>query len=157
MVAPGLRPVNDRELLHITGNPNDEDARRLGVWLVLLAGLLLVGHPLSLALSASTAIDALPLRGFTLGAVLVVRLIVTAIGIAAGVALVGRRPGAATFARSALILSAATDLFVYATPYYPSNRPPGVTPIVGTLSMLYHTAWLIYLARSTHVRLLFDE
>jgi hypothetical protein len=157
MVAPGPRPVNDRELLHVVGRADDDSKRRLGIWLVLLAGLLLVGHPLNLALSASTAIDALPLRGFTLGAVLVVRLIVAAVGVGAGVALLGRRPGAATFARWALILSAATDLFVYATPYYPSNRPPGVTPIVGTVSMLYHGAWLIYLARSTRVRLLFDE
>ena len=147
MVAPGLRLVNDTE-----------EPARGGVrgWLLLLALLLLLGHPINLAVGASTAIDALPLRGASLALVLVARLLVASVGVGAGIALMGRRPGAVTFARWALVLSAAMDAFVYTTPFYPSNRMPGVTPIVTTASIAYHALWLAYLFRSKRVRATFS-
>ena len=49
------------------------------------------------------------------------------------------------------IASAATDLIIYLTPYYPSNRGPGETPIYVAVSLVYHGAWLLYLARSRQV------
>ena len=49
-------------------------------------------------------------------------------------------------------MSAATDVFVYLTPYFPSNRGPGETPIFVTVSLIYYAVWIIYLSRSRRVR-----
>jgi hypothetical protein len=55
-------------------------------------------------------------------------------------------------ARLALVLSAATDVLVYTTPYLPSNRIPGDTPLYVAASLAYHGAWLAYLFRSKRVK-----
>jgi hypothetical protein len=75
------------------------------------------------------------IRGLPALTMLLVRLIVTAVGIGAGLALAGRRAGAVAFARLALVASAATELFIYLTPFYPNHRAPGETPlwVAGTL------------------------
>ena len=124
----------------------------VGGWLLVLCALLLVWHPLNLGLAASSALVALPLRGLPLALILAGRLLVTALGIAAGLALLSRRPAAVSLARAALVASAAADLFVYTTPYMPSNRLPGDTVWFVAGSLLYHAAWLLYLVRSTRVR-----
>lgn len=126
--------------------------RRVGGWLLVLCLLLLVWHPLNFAIAAAGALEALPLRGTPLALVLAARLLVTAAGIAAGIALLALRPAAVTLAIIALALSAAADLFVYTTSYMPSNRLPGDTIWYVALSLLYHGAWLLYLVRSARVR-----
>jgi len=89
--------------------------------------------------------------------VLLLRLLVAALGIAAALALWNRRPGAVTLARIVLVFSAAADLFVYLTPYFPSNRAPGETPIVVAVSLVYYAGWLAYLSRSRRVRRTFAD
>ena len=84
--------------------------------------------------------------------ILVVRMIVTAIGVAAGLALSNRQAGAVTLAKLALGASAAIDLFVYTTPYFPNTRVPGDTIYYIAASLAYHAAWLTYLFRSRRVR-----
>jgi hypothetical protein len=126
--------------------------RRVGGWLLVLCVLLLVGHPLNFAIVAAGALEALPVRGAPLALLIAARLLVTAFGIAAGIALLARRPAAVKLAIVALTLSAAADLFVYTTSYMPSNRLPGDTIWYVTLSLLYHGAWLLYLVRSARVR-----
>ena len=123
----------------------------VGGWLLLLVFLLTVWHPLSLGLVASSAIAALRLRGKPLALTLLARLLVTAFGLAAGLALAGRRPGAVGLTKLALALSAAMDVFVYTTPYFPNNRFPGETPYYVAASLAYHGAWFAYLIRSTRV------
>ena len=66
---------------------------------------------------------------------------------AAGRALQTLQPGAVTLAGLALLASAATDVFVYTTPYFPNNRLPGDTVYYVAASLAYHGAWLVYLAR----------
>jgi hypothetical protein len=121
-------------------------------WLLLLCALLLIGQPLVFALSASSVLEAVPIRGVPLALVMTLRLLVTACGIAAGLSLLARRAGAVLLAKAAIVASAATDLFVYATPYYPSNRLPGDTVWYVAGSLTYHAAWLAYLLRSVRVR-----
>jgi hypothetical protein len=121
-------------------------------WLLLLCRLLVVFHPLSLAVTASGALSALSVRGTAVALILILRLIVIGFGMAAGRALQTRQPGAVTLAKAALLASAATDVFVYTTPYFPSNRPPGDTPLYVAATLAYHGAWLAYLARSKRVR-----
>ena len=121
-------------------------------WLLLLCRLLVVFHPLGLAVTASGALSALSLRGTPVAVILILRLIVVGFGMAAGRALQAGQPGAVTLARAALLASAATDVFVYTTPYFPSNRPPGDTPLYIAATLAYHGAWLAYLVRSKRVR-----
>ena len=134
-----------------------EATERVGIggWLLLLCRLLIVFHPLSLAVTASSVLNALFVRGASVAVVLILRLAVVAFGVAAGRALQTLRPDAVRFARLALLMSAATDVFVYTTPYFPSNRLPGDTTIYVAASLAYHGAWLAYLARSKRVRMTF--
>ena len=127
----------------------------VGGWLLVLCRLLIVFHPLSLAVTASGALSALSVRGASVAMILVVRLLVVALGVAAGLALQGRRPGAVMLAKAALVISAATDVFVYTTPYFPNNRAPGDTTLVVIASLAYHALWLAYLQRSRRVRMTF--
>ena len=128
---------------------------RIGGWLLLLCRLLIVFQPLSLAVTASSVLNALFVRGTPVAIVLVLRLAVVAFGVAAGRALQNVRPDAVALARLALLMSAATDVFVYTTPYFPSNRLPGDTTFYVAVSLAYHGAWLAYLARSKRVRMTF--
>src|SRR5579862_7515502 len=136
--------------------PDMERINGVRGWLLVLCFVLMVYQPLALALEASAAIEALPIRGLTLGLVLAARLVVTAAGVAAGLALVSRRPAALTLAKASLVLSAAMDLFVYSTPFFPSNRLPGTTPWFATASLVFYGGWLAYLFRSRRVRQTFD-
>ena len=124
----------------------------IGGWLLVLCLLLLIWQPLSLGLVASSMLDALASGGLPAVLILLTRLIVTGFGIAAGLALLGRRPGAVTLAKVSLALSAATDVFVYTTPFFPSNRAPGETPVYIAVSVTYSIVWIVYLFRSKRVR-----
>ncbi len=128
----------------------------IGGWLLLLCLLLLVWAPVNLALAASNALAALPIRGFSLGVILMVRILVTAFGIAAGLSLAMRHGAAIGMTKIALILSALMDLIVYLTPFVPSHRFPGDTSFYVAASLLYHGAWLTYLAASRRVRMTFS-
>ena len=121
-------------------------------WLLVLCRLLVVFHPLSLAVTASGALGAMSVRGTAVALILLLRLVVVGLGMAAGRALRNLQPGAVALAKAALLASAATDVFVYTTPYFPSNRPPGDTVYYVAASLAYHGAWLIYLAGSKRVR-----
>jgi hypothetical protein len=123
-----------------------------GGWLLILILLLLLWQPLSLGLVASGALGSLALRGLPLALILALRLIAVAFGIAAGLALLGRRAAAVMMAKVSLMASAATDVVVYTTPYFPNTRPPGDSTIVLAVSLVYYFIWLLYLTRSRRVR-----
>jgi len=118
----------------------------------VLGLLLVVWQPISLGLVASGLLNRLAIRGWPFALVLALRVVVTAFGIAAGLALLGRHPAAVSMAKASLVASAATDVFVYATPYFPNNRMPGDTTIVLVASLAYYAFWLAYLFRSKRVR-----
>jgi len=120
--------------------------------LLVLCLLLVVWQPTSFGLVAASVIDRLPVRGLPLAATLLARLLATAFGIAAGLALLNRRPGAVSMAKVSLGLTAATDVFVYTTPFFPNNRPPGDTPVYVVATLAYSAIWMIYLVRSKRVR-----
>jgi hypothetical protein len=129
----------------------------VGGWLLVFCLLLLIWQPLSLGLVASSVLDALAAGGLPPILVLLTRLLVTGCGIGAGLALLGRRPGAVTLAKASLALSAATDVFVYTTPFFPSNRAPGEAPIYIVASLAYSTVWFLYLSRSKRVRITYGQ
>ena len=127
-------------------------AEGVGGWLLLLCRLLLLFHPLSLAVTAGGALGALSSRGTAVALILILRLVVVGFGMAAGRALQAVQAGAVTLAKAALLASAATDVFVYTTVFFPNNRPPGDTPLYVAATLAYHGAWLVYLMRSRRVR-----
>ena len=129
---------------------------RVRGWLLVLCVLLLVWQPFSLSLTTAGRLENLSLRGPGFAAVLVARLFAAALGIAAGLSLLQRKPGAVTIARASLIVSAAVDIFVYATPWYPNNRPPGDATLILVGSLAYYAAWLAYLARSKRVVAIYE-
>ena len=124
-------------------------------WLLVLCVLLLVWQPFSLALTTAETLEGLSLRGPGLAIILIVRLLAAGLGIAAGISLFQRTAGAVSIARASLVFSAAVDVLVYATPYYPNNRPPGDATLVLVVSLAYYAVWFAYLARSKRVRLTF--
>jgi hypothetical protein len=124
----------------------------VGGWLLILSRLLLVYQPISLALAVSSALVSLSVRGAPLVAAIALRVGVTALSVAAGLALTNRHPGAVSLAKAALAASAACDVFVYSTSYFPNNLPPGDAPLYVAGSIAYHGGWLMYLLRSRRVR-----
>jgi hypothetical protein len=131
-------------------------AEGVGGWLLLLCRLLIVFHPLALAVTASNALSSLSTpRATAVALILILRLAVVGFGMAAGRALQTLQPGAVTLAKAALLASAATDVFVYVTPYFPNNRVPGDTPLYVAATLAYHGAWLLYLLRSKRVQTTF--
>lgn len=123
-------------------------------WLLVFCALLLIWQPLSFALLASTMIGRLPTRGLPLALILLTRVVSVGFGIAAGLTLLARRSGGVTLAKISVTVTALLDLFVYATPYFPTNLPPGDAPIYAAASMAYAAVWLVYLSRSKRVRAL---
>ena len=120
--------------------------------LVIFCLLLIVWEPIQLALTASSALSALEIRGISLGLLIAVRMVVVAFGMAAGLALWSGRGPALAMARASIVLSAVTDVFVYLTPYFPNHRMPGDTPLYVAATLLYWTAWWCYLQFSREVR-----
>ena len=134
------------------------DSRHSAVrgWLLLLCVLLLVWQPINLSLTTAGRLESLSLRGPGFAIVLIARLFAAALGIAAGLSLLQRKPGAVTIAKASLVFSAAVDVFVYATPWYPSNRPPGDAGFILLASLAYYGLWYAYLTRSRRVAATFD-
>lgn len=138
MLAPRTDPVNE--------------PHGVAGWLAVLCLLLLVYHPVSFALTATMWLNAISIRGAPLVILLVSRLGITGLGVAAGIALIGTKPGALALSQVALGLSGAVDMFTYLAPVAPNNRPPGDTPYYVAGSLLYHVAWIVYVTRSTRIR-----
>src|SRR5206468_2058478 len=100
----------------------------------------------------SNGLDAISARGLPAVAVLVMRIGVTAFGVAAGIALWRRQQSAVTLAKISLTASAATEIFVLLTHYSPSNRAPGDEFLYVGAALAYYLAWMTYLLRSRRVR-----
>ena len=118
----------------------------------MLCLLLIVWPPLSLGRAASAVLDDVAIRGLPLALMILLRMVVAAFGIAAGLALMNRRPAAVAMTKASLVASAATDTFVYVTPLYPSNRMPGETPLYAAAALAYYVIWIVYLFRAKRVK-----
>jgi len=129
-------------------NPHQRSARP-ALPARVLAVLLLIWQPFNVAYVMSGLIDELSVRGSGLAVILLARLLAAGLGIAAGLALFQRRPGGVTLAKTSLVFSAIVDVAAYATPFVPNNRPPGDATVILVASLIYYSAWLIYLMRAT--------
>lgn len=120
--------------------------------ILLLVVILTIWNPVSLALQAASALSSIGSRSGLSLAFLVARLIMTSIGLAAGVSLWLRRPGAVTLAKTALVLLAAEAVVRLATRVDLDGVPPGTRRPLAVFLILHNTAWYAYLQRSRRVR-----
>ncbi len=120
-------------------------------WLLLFCLLLTVWEPLTLGLLASNVLPRILDRPAAV-AILIVRLAVTGLGVAAGIALAAGRPHGVAMAKLSLVLSIVTLVLILWTPYFPRNAVPGSEGQTLILSLAYNAAWYAYLERSEQVR-----
>jgi hypothetical protein len=129
-----------------------EQPEHIRGWLLVVCVVLLVWQPAQFAFAASTAIEAVRVRGAGVIVVLLARLIVTALGAAAGFAIMRRRQAAIVMSIGALVAIAIADVLVELTSFFPSNRVPGDAPLYAAASAAFNGGSALYMARSARVR-----
>ncbi len=121
-------------------------------WLLLLCILLAIWNPASLAVVAAGRVwSAAPPSTLAL-VLLAVRLFVTGIGVAAGMALWHKRAGAVRLAKASLVLSAIEVVGRLSTRAGLSEAPPGTRLPLAVALILFNAAWYLYLEKSRRVR-----
>ena len=83
---------------------------------------------------------------------LAVRLVVTSIGVGAGMALWHKRTGAVRLAKASLALSAIEVVGRLSTRMGLSEAPPGTRLPLAIALILFNAAWYVYLVKSRRVR-----
>ena len=114
-----------------------------------LAVVLVLWEPVTLALAASSLLTRIADHGVAAWAVLVMKVGVAGVGIAAGMALWQDRPGALVLARCALALSLVTTIFARTTHFWPATLPPGVAGPALAASIAWTGGWLIWALRQS--------
>lgn len=121
-------------------------------WLLVLCLLLAVWEPASLAMVAASRVASMATGDAASTVVLAARLFVTAVGVAAGIALWRRQPPAVALARAALVLSGLEGVARIASRYGASTAPPGTRLPLALFVVAYTAAWLVYLQKSKRVK-----
>ena len=124
----------------------------MGGWLLLLILLLIVWNPASLALHAASIVGSLSSRPPLSLAFLAARLAITGIGVAAGIALLLRRPGAVWLAKAVLIMFALEAVARMSTRVDLSSAPPGTRLPLALFVVAHNAVWFLYLQISRRVR-----
>jgi hypothetical protein len=124
----------------------------LGGWILLLIFILTIWNPATLALNAASAVWNIGTRATVSLAFLAARLIITSIGVAAGIALWLRRPGAVSLAKIALVLFVVEAIARLWSRADLGNAPPGTRLPLALFIILHNAAWYAYLQISGRVR-----
>ena len=120
-------------------------------WLLLLCILLTTLNPALLAVVAASSVANVGTTPFGL-TLLGIRLVVTGVGVAAGMALWHKRPGAVTLAKAALVLAAVEAIGRLSTRTGLSEAPPGTRLPLALAVIAYNGLWYMYLEKSRRVR-----
>jgi hypothetical protein len=121
-------------------------------WLLVLCVLLTIWNPATLAVVAASRIGSPtppPITGLML---LSIRLVVTSIGVAAGMALWHKRAGAVRLAKASLVLSAMEIVGRLSTREGLSEAPPGTRLPLAIALIVFNAVWYLYLEKSRRVR-----
>jgi hypothetical protein len=124
----------------------------VGGWLVILILLLTLWNPASLALHAASSVWNLGSRSTLSLLFLGARLAITSGGVAAGIALWLRRPGAVWLAKLVLVLFGIEAVVRLSTRVDLSSAPPGTRLPAAVFIVLHNAGWYWYLQRSRRVR-----
>ena len=125
-------------------------------WILLLIFILAIWNPASLALYAASVLANIDSRSTLSLMFLGARLAITSIGVAAGITLWLRRPGAIAFAKAALALFAIEAVVRLSSRVDLGSAPPGTRLPLALLIVLHNAAWYLYLQRSRRVRACYD-
>ena len=122
------------------------------IGILLLVFILTIWNPSSLALQSASAVANIGTRSTLSIVFLAVRFVVTGIGVAAGMALWLRRPGAVWLAKLALMLFAVEGVARLSTHVDLGSAPPGTRLPFAIFVILHNAAWYAYLRISRRVR-----
>lgn len=122
------------------------------VGILLLVFILTIWNPASLALHAASTVAQLDSRSTLSVIFLGARIVITSIGVAAGIALWLRRPGALTLAKLALALFGIEAAVRFSSRIDLGSAPPGTRLPLAVFIILHNAAWFLYLQRSRRVQ-----
>jgi hypothetical protein len=125
---------------------------RIPLWILPLIFILTIWNPATLALQASSTVWSNGTRSTLSLAFLAARLVITSVGVAAGLALWLRRPGAVPLAKISLMLFGIEAAVRLSTRVDLGNTPPGTRLPLAMFIILNNTAWYLYLQLSRRVR-----
>jgi hypothetical protein len=140
-----------------SGHEIDHAPPAPGVLVRLLAAVMLGIGPAALALEASGALSRLQVHGPPAAVLLLYRAAVAGLGMVVAPSLWAGRAGAVSGARWWLALDAVGTVLTYATPFFPSNRPPGAKRLALAVALALNAAWFAYLRGSHRVRSVWPE
>ena len=127
----------------------------MGGWLFVLCLILTVWNPASLALRLASSLANLSAQTTLALLFLAARLVVTSVGVGAGIALFLGRPWAVQLAKTALMLFGIEAVVRLSTRVGLSEAPPGTRLPLAILLILHNAAWYLYLQKSRRVRALY--
>lgn len=122
------------------------------VWILLLIFILTIWNPATLALHAASTVSTMESRSGLSLALVGARLIITSIGVAAGIALWLKRPGALWLAKLALVLFAIEAVVRLSSRVDIGSAPPGTRLPLAIFIIVHNGAWYLYLQRSRRIR-----
>jgi hypothetical protein len=120
--------------------------------ILLLIFVLTIWNPAALALSAASALASIGSRPTASLVFLGLRLVLTSVGVASGIALWLHRPGAVSFAKAALALFGIEAVVRLSSRVDLGSAPPGTRLPLALLIVLHNAAWYLYLQTSRRVR-----
>ena len=120
--------------------------------ILCLVFILTIWNPANLALQAASLVSGIGSRSTLSIVFLAVRLAVTSVGVAAGIALWLRRPGAVWLGKLALALFAVEAVVRLSTRIDLGSAPPGTRLPLAIFVVVHNAGWYAYLRISRRVR-----
>ena len=121
------------------------------VGILFLIFILTIWNPANLALHAASTLSNIETRSTVSIVFLGVRLLITSVGVAAGLALSLRRPGGVWLAKLALALFAIEAVARLSTRVDLGSAPPGTRLPLAIFVIAHNAAWFAYLRLSRRV------
>ena len=121
------------------------------VGILFLIFILTIWNPANLALQAASTLSNIETRPTVSIVFLAVRLLITSVGVAAGIALSLRRPGGVWLAKLALALFAIEAVARLSTRVDLGSAPPGTRLPLAIFVIAHNAAWFAYLRLSRRV------